>query len=653
MPTGRRTLSRIFEPIDLGSRRLRSRVYVPAHQPGLALGQVPGDRYVGYHRARAHAGVGMQITGATPVSPSPLWGADNVLSNYDDRIIPGYQRLAAAVHDEGGTILAQLAHAGATELSGGDVVAPDWYRSELTGEIARPATSEDLHEIVGQFGAAAARCRTGGLDGVEITMAHGLLLGNFLSPYTNTRSDEFGGDPQGRLRLALLVLAAVREACGPDLIVGVRISGDELVEGGIGPDRAASIAAGLAATGQVDYLSVIAGNNTRRLARVDHWPPTPAPHGLFRHLARAVRAAVDIPVAAVGRITTPELAEDILADGDADLVGMVRAHVADPDLLAKARAGKTETIRPCVGANLCINRLLDHQPVACVANPDIGLEAVPPPPDTGAGRSAVVVGGGPAGLEAARRLALRGCEVTLYEREHLLGGQLRRWSTTPSRQEFRRLLEWWERELDRLGVTVRLGVEADAPSILADQPDHVLVATGSLPVVTTVPGDSGVPQLDAFAALDGITAGTVVVHDDLGKLDAMLVAERLAESCPRVVLVTSCVHAGEGEGITTLYPMLRQLGELGVEIIERARPVRVVGRRLELLGTFGERRNAVDGVDALVGLAGSAGNNALESALRSAGVAPIVVGDALRPRRIADAVTEAAEAVRALPAALR
>jgi 2,4-dienoyl-CoA reductase-like NADH-dependent reductase (Old Yellow Enzyme family) len=366
---------KVDEAIRIRGKQLRSRVYLPAHQPGLADDGLPGDRYVEYHRRRARAGLGMQITGATPVLWSEVWAGGLTLVNIDDRIIPGYRRLAAAVHAEGGLMLAQLAHVDAMETTGEAIISASWTRSEITQQTSREATPDEFAEIAELYRAAALRCRVGDLDGVEVTMAHGMLLASFLSPLMNRRTDRYGGGLDGRTLYPREVVSVVRSAMGPDAIVGIRIPGDELIEGGIGPLGAAALAERLVRSGEVDYVSVTAGNNTRKLARVDHWPPTPAPLAAFRHLARSVKKAVQVPVATVGRVTTLALAEDILSSGDADLVGMVRANIADPELLPKSRAGLAASVRPCVGANVCINSLLDHKPLTCMANPDVGLPA--------------------------------------------------------------------------------------------------------------------------------------------------------------------------------------------------------------------------------------------------------------------------------------
>ena len=638
----------ISRPLMLRNKALRARVYLPAHQPGLAEGGLPGERYIDYHRQRARAGLGMQITGATPVKWSEVWADGLTLVNVDERIVPGYRALARAVHEEGGLMLAQLAHVGAMETAGDAIVSASWTRSELTYQMSREASLEELDEILGLYRAAALRCREGGLDGIEVTMAHGMLLASFLSPLMNRRGDAYGGDLEGRTLYPRQVLAAVREAVGEEAIVGIRVPGDEMVEGGIGPDEAAAIAARLVATGVVDYVSVTAGNNTRKMARVDHWPPTPAPFGAFRHLSRAVKQAVGVPVATVGRVTTLELAEEILAAGDADLVGMVRANIADPGLLPKARAGEPRTIRPCIGANVCINALLDHKPLTCMVNPELGRTLAVIDQPIGAARSAVVVGAGPAGLEAARRLALRGFSTTLVEAEDELGGQMRLWSRTPSRLEFRKIVAWWGDELGRLGVDVRLGEEAVPSRVLGLRPSVTLLATGSTPIPAEPPSPDAPPSYGPYDI--PAAGGHVLVRDEMGRLAAMLTAERLSDGWKKVTLVTSALHPGEGEGITTAYSLIRALGQRGIAIIDRAKVTGFTGKTAAISGVFGERREAVHDVDAVVSLLGATSRIPLLAPLRDAGLDVRVIGDARLPRSVTEAVRDAAVTVWSLGA---
>ena len=431
----------LLSPIQVGPRRLRCRVLVTAHEIRLGDDGIPGPRYTAYHRARARGGAGLQITGCTAVHHTGGLGSEGTLANVDDSIIDGYRMLAGAVHEEGGAILAQLGHSAATTHST-DPGAPVWAPSAVTGHLMRHGQRAhamsigEIEEIVEAFGAAAERCRKGGMDGVEILAAFGFLVAAFLSPIANQRSDRYGGSLENRMRFCREVVSAVRDGMGRDGIVGLRIPGEELVEGGLGLDEMKMVAHAMERDGKVDCLNVIAGTNMDRIQRAEHWPPTPAPHGLYVHLAAGIRSAVELPVFTVGRITDPAQAERILAGGEADMVGMTRAHVADPDLIAKLREGRLDDIRPCVGANVCIRNGLSGRSIGCIHNPRTGRELTWGDPAPAAKRLEVaVVGGGPAGLEAARVAALRGHRVTLYEESGQLGGQLRTWTRLVSRRE--------------------------------------------------------------------------------------------------------------------------------------------------------------------------------------------------------------------------
>jgi len=332
------------KPLQVGPFELRNRVYLPAHQPGLAEGGRVSDRYVAYHRQRARAGVCMQVTGATPVAPSVEW-ADICLWNIDDSVIPGYQRLARAVRAEGGRMLAQLAHPGPTEYAGAQVIGASRDFSEVSRQVALPATREQIEAVIEDYAQAARRCREGELDGVEINAAHGLFVASFLSPLTNHRDDEFGGDFDRRLQVTIRILDAVRAQIGTDRILGIRLGIDDLNAGGLRPADGAQIAQALES--RVDYISVMVGNNNRYESRVRHWPPTPARPGLFRDAAHVITDAVTKPVAAVGRITTLALANDMIDAGDADLIGMVRAQIADPKLIPLSLVERRpEDVRP-------------------------------------------------------------------------------------------------------------------------------------------------------------------------------------------------------------------------------------------------------------------------------------------------------------------
>ncbi len=631
----------LFEPLRVGPMTLRSRVFASAHQPGLADDGIPGDRYIAYHRARARSGFAMQITGATPIVPSNLWDPRWMLVNRDESIVPGYQRLAEAVHEEGGRMLAQLMHPGAGEIGMADVVSASVHVSELTRQPARAITEAEMDEAVDLYRAAADRCRRGDLDGIEIPIAWGYLLGSFVSPLMNQRDDAYGGALANRLRFPLRVLAAVRDVLGGDRILGVRLVGDELAEGGLAPPDSAEVGRLLAASGLIDYLNVITGSNFRRMARVDHWPAAPAGTGIWRHLARAVRDVVDIPVASVGRINHPDIALDILAAGDADLVGVARAHIVDAEFLTKARHGRAADIRPCTAVNVCINALLHDEPIRCMANPEIGREGTLDESDVGEGRPAVVVGGGPGGIEAARRLAARGFAVRLLERGDALGGQIRTWMQAPARAETARLIGWWQRDLERRGVDVRYGVEAGAADVLAAEPALVVLATGAAPLPH--PALAAASDVVDVWQLAAVPDGHVLVADEMGRADAILVADALHAAGHGVTLATSCLHVGEDEGITTLYPLIRRLGQLGIELHERVRVSAFADGVATLVNQWDGRSAALAGIDAIVHWSGAAPAADLAGPLREAGLDVQVIGDARLPRRVDAAVLEAAE----------
>lgn len=627
----------VEQPLEVGPLRLVRRVYLPAHQPGLASGGRPTEEYIAYHRARARAGAAMQVTGATPVRPSDEW-ADICLWNVDDSIVPGYRALSAAVHEEGGHILAQLAHPGPTETEGREVIGASLDFSEVSQQVAVPATPEQLATIVEDYAAAARRCTDGGLDGVEISMAHGLLLAAFLSPLHNRRGDEYGGSFENTLRLPREVLRAVRAAISPTMALGIRLGADDLVPGGMTPELAARVAEALEP--EVDYLSVMVGNNNRREARVRHWAPTPMPPGAFRSVGRAITERVDKPVAIVGRILSMELADEIVAAGDADLVGVVRGQIADARFIPLSLAGRAPEVRPCIGSNVCVDTLLSGKPLRCMVNPDVGdsreLDSLPGL----TGRNALVVGGGPAGLESARRLARRGAAVTLAERTDALGGALRSWTRSTSRREFRRIVDWQAEELNRLGVDVLLGTAYSPQLVDSLAPDWVISAIGSEIRGSAVPGDGSVEAL----RLDEVTSGTdlvgrrVLVHDVMGRLNAAWIAEELAERGATPILTTSRLHVGEAEGVSTLYPVLRRIGELGIETHAAVEPTQSSAGRVRLAGSFGAPGFDI-ACDAMLHL-----DLAVPRTLGPLPDVPlVVVGDAARPRDVTAAFADARE----------
>ena len=484
----------LLSPLRVGPKTLRNRVLVTGHVDRLAENNLPTPAQAAYQAARARGGAGLQITGAQAIHSSGRLANPYAVENLGDEVIPGYRLLADAVHAEGGLLLAQLAHSAST-VGGGDADRPTWAPSPIAGDEAREVphamTRAEIAQMIDAYGKAAARVRLGGLDGAEILAAFGYLPIAFLSPNSNKRGDAYGGSLENRLRFIFEVIEAVRAGAGPDIIVGVRIPGDERTDGGLTLPDMQEIARRLAGTGRIDYLNIIAGTNMDRIQRWEHWPPTPAPHGLFVELAAAIKAVVAVPVFVTGRITDPRDAEAVIRDGKADMVGMTRAHIADPDLVAKLKAGHLSDIRPCVGANVCITTA--SKGLRCFHNPEVGREtAWGPLQPAERPKRVAVIGGGPAGMEAARVAALRGHRVTLYERDAELGGQLRRWAKAPRTGEFGKSVAWFEGQLERLQVRVERGRALSAEDLAALDAEVIVLATGAQPkAATPVAGPGG------------------------------------------------------------------------------------------------------------------------------------------------------------------
>ena len=645
----------LLSPIRIGPRHLRCRVLVTAHEIRLGDGRIPGPRYAAYHRARARGGAGLQITGCTAVHHTGGLGSGGALANVDDSIIDGYRMLSDAVHQEGGVILAQLGHSAATTHAT-EPGSPVWAPSAVTGELMRRGQRAhamsigEIAEIVTAFGAAAERCRRGGMDGVEILAAFGFLVAAFLSPLANRRTDAYGGSLENRMRFCREVVSAVRDAVGADGIVGLRIPGDELVEGGLEIEEMKAVARAVESDGKVDYLNVIAGTNMDRLLRAEHWPPTPSQHGLFVHLAAGIRAGVELPVFTVGRIIDPVQAERILADGEADMVGMTRAHVADPDLIAKLREGRLDDIRPCVGANVCIRNGLEGRSIGCIHNPQTGRELtwgdpVPAKPSL----DVAVVGGGPAGLEAARVAALRGHRVTLHEQAEHLGGQLATWTRLASRRELRRIVEWQQRQLERLQVRIRLGHGVESVADL-DGAEVVVLAAGARPGAVSVEGaaDHGVSVRTARDVLDSdpVPAAPSLVWDRAGGGAVVSAAEHLAVAGCRVVLVTPSMAVADDVDITNRVPLYRRLYEHGVTMLPNSEVARVDASGVVVTNVYTGRETTIPGIGRVVVGDAAEAHDELADTLREKGLRVLTAGDCVSPREVDVAMAEGALAAR-------
>ena len=567
----------IFQPIQIGNLTIRNRVVSTAHAEVHATdGGMTTDRYVKYYEEKAKGGCGLCICGGSSVvsidSPQGWWSSVNLST---DRIIPHFQNLADAVHKHGGKIMIQITHMGRRSRWDGfdwpTLVSPSGIREPVHRSTCKTIEEEEIWRIIGDFAQAARRAKEGGLDGVELSAVHQHLVDQFWSPRVNKRTDQWGGSFENRMRFGMEVLKAVRAEVGDDFVVGMRICGDEFHPDGLSHDDMKQIAAYYDATGKVDFFGVVgSGCDTHdTLANVIPnmaYPPEP-----FLHLAAGIKEVVKAPVIHAQNIKDPNQAERILEGGYVDLVGMTRAHIADPHLIAKIKMDQVDQIKQCVGANYCIDRQYQGLDVLCIQNAATSREYMGLPhiieQTEGKKRKVVVVGGGPGGMEAARVAAERGHDVTLFEASDQLGGQITTAAKAPQRDQIAGITRWFQLELDRLKVDQRLGTRADEATILDLRPDIVVLATGGRPYLEQHEewGYSENAEESLVVSTWDILNGkvepgkNVLIYDALCEFSGMSAADYLADKGAKVEIVTDDIKPGAAVGGTTFPTYYRSL----------------------------------------------------------------------------------------------
>jgi len=646
----------LFTPLQVGGLTLKNRIFSTGHAEAMAEDGKAGPRLRAYHEAKARGGAALTIIGgSTSVHPSSPASAWNMIANHDDSVIPGYRSLAEAVHRHGCRVMSQLTHMGRRSQSDVEswhvLLAPSQIPEQVHREVPHEIEPEQIAMLVRAFGDATRRCREGGLDGVELSFAHNHLVDQFWSPLFNRRTDEYGGTLENRMRFGFEVLREIRRQVGRDWVVGARISGDELTEGGLTAGDMAEIARRLAASGLVDFLSIIGGAAHTLPLQALAVANMASPHGLFVPLAAAIKAAVPgMPVLHAGRIVDPVHADRILADGSIDLVGMTRALIADPDMPRKAIEGRLDDVRPCVGANAgCIDRIYQGKPVTCIQNPGTGREAeLGEPASAASPRRVVVVGAGPAGLEAARVAALRGHRVVLFEREAEVGGQVLIAARAPVRTELAGILRFLARQVDKLPIECRLRVEASPDTVLAESPDAVIIATGSHPHVPALPGLDGKHVVtDSDVLLDRVEVGErVVVVDDVHTQRGLSTAEHLLDRGRRVEVISRLFYAGQDVGITSIAPLYARLFAKGVTLTPHTDLVAVEGSAVVVANVYTRAERRIEGVDTVVLSMGSRSIDALYRALKGRVAALHAIGDCVAPRGIHQAILEGTRVAR-------
>ena len=561
----------LFEPITLNQVTLRNRIVSTAHAEVYAEGGVPNERYIRYYEEKAKGGLGLAICGgSSPVSrdsPSSWWKSINLAV---DGVIEPLSQLAEAMHKHGAKIMIQATHMGRRNAWHGfewpHLVSPSGIREPVHRGNAKIIEKEEILRIIKDFGQAARRVQAAGLDGMEVSAAHQQLIDQFWSPRVNHRNDEYGGSFENRLRFGREVLQEIREQVGADFCIGMRMCGDEFHEDGISHDMAKDIAQAMSETGWIDFLSVVGSGADTHNTLANCMPPMALPPEPFVHLAAGIKSVSKVPVMHAQSIRDPQQAERILSAGMVDMVGMTRAHIADPHLVIKIREDKEDQIKQCVGANYCIDRQYNGLDVLCIQNAATSREATMPhviESSAGPRRKVVVVGAGPAGLEAARVAKLRGHEVVLFEKNQAVGGQVNLAAKAPQREQMAGIIRWFDLEIKRLGVDVRLNTEADEAMILAEQPDIVVLATGGLPHTGQV-ADWGVAEglsVSAWDVLNGQVPlrDNVLVYDGISTHAGTGVADFIANRGKLVEIVTPDVKIADDTGGTTFPVFYRRL----------------------------------------------------------------------------------------------
>jgi N-methyl-L-proline demethylase len=535
----------LLQPFRLKHLTLKNRIMSTAHEPSYAEDGLPKDRYRLYHVEKAKGGIALTMTAGSAVVAEDSPPAFGNLHAYRDDIVPWLRRLADDCHEHGAAVMIQITHLGRrTSWSQADwlpVLAASPIREPAHRAFPKAAEDWDIARIVKAYGAAAARMQTAGLDGIEIE-AYGHLLDGFWSPATNRRTDAYGGSLDNRLRFTSEVLAAVRAAVGPDFIVGIRMVADEDWQAGLSREEGIEIARRLAAGGQIDFLNIIRGHidTDAALSKVIPIQGTPsAPHLDF---AGEVRSATKFPVFHAARINDVATARHAIASGKLDMVGMTRAHLADPHIARMVEEGREQEIRPCVGATYCLDRIYEGRDALCIHNPATGREAsMPHVIARGAGprRKVVVVGAGPAGLEAARVAAARGHEVVLLEAADQPGGQIRLAARSRRRSELLGIAEWRTVQCEKHDVSMNFNRLAEADDVLAEEPQVVIVATGGLPNTAILErGQELVVSTWDILAGDARPGDEILLYDDNGAHPGLQAAEALAEAGARLEIVT-------------------------------------------------------------------------------------------------------------------
>lgn len=626
----------LFSPININSITFKNRIVMPPMCTNFAtIGGAVTERMIAYYTARALGGVGLINVEFAYVRPDGKV-FEHMLGIYDDKLIPGLQRLTEAVHKGGAKIFIQIAHGGRrahSDITGTAPVAPSAI-PRLSGEVPHELSKEEIEELIQAFILAASRAKKAGFDGIMLHMAHGYLLQQFLSPFSNKRQDEYGGDLEGRARFPLEILRGIRKEVGGDYPISCRLCGDEFIKGGFDLNQSISVAKMLAANG-ANFLEISAG--THETGFMITAPPY-YPMGFLSPLSAAIKKEVNIPVGIVGRIHKPEVAEQILEEGKADLIAVGRALIADAEWANKAKEGKPEAIRPCLSCNQgCADRMYWQRDISCTVNPLVGRETIFPMQIASKKKKVIIIGGGPAGLEAARVAASRGHNVYLYEREKKLGGQLNIASIPPGKGRLEELRAYMIREIEKLSIKV-IHKNLTAADIRKINPHWIIIAVGGKPKLM---------ENDSFDDPRVVTAWDVLLRKkEVG--DKVLIigggqvgletAHFLLEQGKEITILEMLKQVGFDMSPRARKMVLEKLVQGGVEIITEAKAL--LFDNGEVIFERGGLKEKIKGTDSIILAVGTEAEDPKIPELKKLKLPVKFIGDAFSPRKLLNAIHE-------------